>query len=87
MPIHERKPVKVTMTVEIEGHRLTFDHTVVAAGGRYDGEDYRAHGYEFRDTFEGNVREAFARASSNCSQDAARVLHRMYPVHGQEAGS
>lgn len=78
MPMHESLPVKVTLTVEVDGHVLTFDQTGKATGARYHGEAPPQHYADA--TIEGNVRAAVDTCAVTALRQANELIRRMYPV-------
>ncbi len=84
MAFYENLPVKVTLTVEIDGHTLTFDGSGDARGARYHGTDPRENGYVASDTLESSIRAAVVAGSARAADAASELVARMYPVVDSE---
>ena len=82
MPIHESQPVKVTLTVEVDGHVLTFAETGKATGGRYHGAAPTADGYSTDHTLESSIQSTVDECATNAGYRARLFLARAYPMVG-----
>lgn len=86
MPLYEYLPVKVMLTVEADGHKLTFEETDKATGTRWHGGDPRETGYASSDTLENNVRRTVDACVDRTIQRSAMLTRRAYPTcHDEEA--
>lgn len=82
MPLHESLTAKVTLTIEIDGHRLTFEEDIRRiAGARYRGADPRQTGYSTSDTLESEIRRLIHNATQLAAARSAEFLQRAYPIH------
>lgn len=79
MPAHEYTDAKVTLTVEVDGHTLTFTETRKVRGARYHGQPLGPFGAPTT-CFEHNVRVETARATSDAMKQAGELVRRMYPL-------
>jgi hypothetical protein len=79
MPMYEHQGVKVTLVVEVDGHRLAFEQTGKATGARYHGADPQ-HGYDVTDTLEYCIRDAVTQAADRVVGRARTFLARAYPI-------
>lgn len=82
MPMREHTNITVTITVEVDGHILTFHETGSADGARYHGADPRDTGYATSDCFETEVRAAVTAGVVKANGRLQQLLHRAYPVAG-----
>lgn len=80
MPMYESQPVKVTLTIEVDGHVLTFTETPAAKGARYHGADPRDTGYSTSETLESSIRLAVTAGSHDLRKRAIETVARLYPV-------
>ena len=82
MPMSESLTLTVTLTVEVDGHRLTFQERTGsgtrAVGARYDGAD---PSYTI-ETLEGAIRRVAAEFTAEVDAQARASLGRLYPVAG-----
>lgn len=87
MPMRECLPVTVTLLVEVDGHRLTFEETGDATGPRWHGEDPHVSAYSTKpgDTLEANIRGTVDTCTARAARRAETFLRRAYPVHGDTA--
>lgn len=53
MPMYEQVPIKITLIVEVDGHRLEFSETAKASGGRNATDD--TSGQILEDAIRGSV--------------------------------
>lgn len=83
MSMWEQLPVKVTVTVEVDDHVLTFARRGRAAGSRFHGQNPRALRYasEPEDTLEAGIRRVVADLTGGAWSQAQVFLRRAYPVH------
>ncbi len=86
MPTLEHLPVKVTLTVEVDGHTLTFEKTGEARGARYYGADPRKHRYASSETLESVIRGAVDTLTAGVAKRSAAFLHNAYPVCSDDHG-
>lgn len=85
MPLHEHMPIKVTLTVQVDGHYLTFEETSKAAGARYHALDPRkSGGYTSDDCLESKIRDATHECMVRVGAKATEFLTRAYPLFGDE---
>jgi hypothetical protein len=84
MPMIENTPVTVTLTVEVDGHRLTFEAHGKARGPRYHGTD--PDPYAAESTLEDSVRRAVSDAHIDVTARAQESIRRLYPVHTDQLG-
>ena len=80
MPTLEFLPVKVTLTVEVDGHTLTFENMGKVNGARYYGADPRKHGYSTSDTLEGGIRTAVDTCAAEVVKRSEVFLRAAYPA-------
>jgi hypothetical protein len=80
VPMYENLPVKVTLTVEVDGHVLTFDGSGEVRGARYHGADPRENGYATSETLESGIRGAVDTGAARAVKAANEMVARMYPV-------
>jgi len=81
MPMFESHPIKVTLTVEVDGHTLTFTETGKAIGARYHGADPRIAGYLLVDSLESKIRTTVEECVTEVSDKAEMFLSRAYLTH------
>jgi len=81
MPALEHLTVKVTLTVEVDGHTLTFAETEGAKGPRCHGFD-PPHSYSTSDTLEGDIRGTVDDCADQVARRAGVFLRAAYPVCG-----
>ena len=86
MPLHEYRPVKITLTVEVDGHTLTFEEMGKVAGARYNGVDPREYGYSTSDTLESGIRGTVDTCIAAASKRSEAFLRNAYPVCGDDRG-
>ena len=86
MPLLENLPVRVTLTVNLDGHTLTFEETGKVAGARYHGADPREHGYSTSDTLESGIRGTVDTCAARAIKRAEAFLCNAYPVCGNDHG-
>lgn len=79
-PPYESQPVKVTLTVEVDGHVLKFEETGNATGTRYHGADLRDTSYSTSDTLESGIRNTVEECVTEVGDRAEQFLARAYPV-------
>ena len=82
MPLLEHLPVKVTLTVEVDGHTLTFEETGEVDGGRYNGADPRQRGYWISDTLELGIRDTVHTLTARVAKRSEAFLRNAYPACG-----
>lgn len=78
MSYYESLPVKVTLTIEVDGHVFTFDETGKATGARYGGET-PPHGYG-DSVLEANVRGTVDTCTARAAKRAELLFTRVYPT-------
>lgn len=84
MPLRESVPVTVTLIVEVDGHRLTFEETGRASGARYHGA---ATTREYlNEVLEQNVRGTVDTCAARVQKRAEQLVARMYPVAADPGG-
>lgn len=80
MPTNESVPLKVTLTVEVDGHVLRFVEEGRAWGTRFYGKDPEKFGYGKGSSLE----DAICITADTCFTEATRraehMLSQMYPV-------
>jgi hypothetical protein len=80
MPNSESVPIKVTLTVEVDGHVLRFEKESRAWGPRLHGKDPLSRGYPKG----GSLEDAICITADACFHEvegqAERLLSQMYPV-------
>lgn len=82
MPMHESLTAKVSLIVEIDGHRLVFEEDIRRiAGVRYHGADPRQTGYSTSDTLESESRRLVHNATQKAAARSTEFLRRAYPIH------
>lgn len=81
MPLHESLSAKVTLTIEVDGHRLTFEEDVRRiTGARYHGArpQFDAATAEI---LESEIRRQIGLAIAQTEERARELLRRIYPVY------
>ena len=81
MPTLEHLPVKVTLTVEVDGHTLTFEEIGKVMGARYYGADPREHGYYLSEALESGIQGTVDTLIVRAAKRSAVFLRNAYPVH------
>jgi hypothetical protein len=81
MPMLEHQSIKVTLTVEVDGHTLTFTETGKAIGARYHGADPRVAGYSSGDSLESKIRTTVEECVTEVGDKAEMFLSRAYLTH------
>jgi hypothetical protein len=76
MPLFEHLPITVTVTVEVDGHKLTFAKDGKAIGSRYHGRSSPYDG----ETLEDNIREVVGALLVCAANTTNRFLSNAYPV-------
>ncbi|WP_041760120.1 hypothetical protein [Pseudonocardia dioxanivorans] len=74
----------VTLTVEVDGHRMTFEAHGKAMGPRYHGTD--PDPYAVDSTLEDSVRRTVSHAHIDVTARAQESIRRLYPVHTDRLG-
>lgn len=83
MPMYESMPVRVKITVEVDGHTFSWEKEGNAKGARYHGENPRKAGYSTSETLESSIRSIVFQAIEAAEMDARRDIFRLYPVTNQ----
>lgn len=84
MPKRENMSAKVTLIIEVDGHRLTFEEDIrQIAGARYHGVDPDPAnlGFTTKDTLEHDLRRRVAAAIRVQAGRCEEFLRRAYPIH------
>lgn len=84
MPTMETKPITVTLTIEVDGHTLTFSAVGEAKGAFYHGEK---PAYRWNEVMEEQIRGVADTLIARAAKDATRFLTNAYPVHTRGSGS
>jgi len=82
MPTLEHLPVTVNLTVEVDGHTLSFEERGKVMGARYHGADPRETGYASSDTLESSIRGTVDTCVAGAIKRAEAFLRNAYPVCG-----
>ena len=80
MPMLEHQSIKVTLTIEVDGHAFNFEKSGKTIGARYHGMDPRADGYDKDDSLEARILSTVDHYVSEVSDRAEQFLSRAYPV-------
>jgi hypothetical protein len=80
MPVYENLPIKVTLTVEIDGHVLKFEESETAKGARYGGKSPRDTGYASDHTLESSIRDIVVDSAATVGIRATQFINHAYPV-------
>ncbi len=81
MPMIESTPIRVTITVEVDGHTFVFPQEKPRIrGARYDGRDPSEDGYSRLDSLEHRIRTAVDDCMGDAVEHTRRFIATAYPV-------